>query len=342
MKDTVWLDEKTDQLMYIDQTKLPNDTVVCSCSDAVELYHVIKRLSIRGAPAIGVGAAIGLYAAAVRLEDETEAGFLYSVRKCADFISSSRPTAVNLSWAMKRMVSAAENAQGTGIETIKRMLKAEALDIYNEDIDTCKKIGQFGSVFIKNGSGILTHCNAGALAAVRYGTALAPIYNAFEQGKNFRVYADETRPLLQGARLTVYELCENGVPVTLLCDNMAASLMAQKKINCVFVGADRIAANGDTANKIGTLGVAIMAKHFDIPFYVCAPFSTFDRNCRSGADIVIEQRQPEEVTTVHYQKMMTHPKAGIYNPAFDVTPSELITAFVTEKGVYKGKDLKNV
>lgn len=342
MKDTVWLDEKTDSLMYIDQTKLPQQTVVCSCCDAVELHQVIKRLSVRGAPAIGVGAAIGLYAASVRFEDLSKEGFLYNLKKCADFINSARPTAVNLSWAMSRMVSAAKNAQCNDTDGIKKALKAEALAIYNEDIATCKSIGEHGSRLINNGDRILTHCNAGALAAVRYGTALAPIYCAFEQGKSISVYSDETRPLLQGARLTVFELCENGIPVTLLCDNMAASLMAKGEISSVFVGADRIAANGDVANKIGTLGVAVIAKHFGIPFYVCAPFSTFDKNCKNGSEIVIEQRLPQEVTELHYAQPMTHPKASVYNPAFDVTPSELVTAFVTEKGVFKGDELINV
>lgn len=339
MKDTVWLDEKTDTLMYIDQTKLPNELCVCSCTGAVELYNIIKRLAIRGAPAIGVGAAIGLYASSVRFEDESEEGFIYSVRKCASLIGSARPTAVNLSWAMKRMVACAENARGSGTEKIRDALKAEAKAIYEEDIETCRRIGTNGSKLIKDGDALLTHCNAGALAAVRYGTALAPIYTAFESGKKIEVFSDETRPLLQGARLTVFELAENGVPVTLICDNMAASLMAAGRINAVFVGADRVAANGDTANKIGTLGVAVLAKHFGVPFYVCAPFSTIDPDCACGKDITIEQRSPDEVTSLHYTHFMTHPKAKIYNPAFDVTPSELITAFVTEKGILKGDGL---
>lgn len=341
MKDTVWLDEKTDSLMYIDQTKLPNDFCVCSCTSAVDLYNIIKRLAIRGAPAIGVGAAIGLYAAAFRLEDESEDGFLYSVTKCANLINSSRPTAVNLSWAMKRMINAAKAAVGSGIPNIKKAMKKEALSIYNEDIETCRKIGENGNTLIKNGDTVLTHCNAGALAAVRYGTALAPVYFAHENGKRIEVFADETRPLLQGARLTVYELAENGIPVTLICDNMAASLMAKGRISEIFVGADRVAANGDTANKIGTLGVAVLAHHFGVPFYVCAPFSTIDFDCESGDNIVIEQRSPDEVTTLHYSKFMTHRKAQVYNPAFDVTPSELITGFVTEKGIFKGEELKN-
>lgn len=339
MTDTVWLDEEKDILMYIDQTLLPQELRICSCCDIFELHDIIKRLAIRGAPAIGVGAAIGLYAAANKFEDETEEGFLYSFIKGAERVNSSRPTAVNLSWAVKRMVKCAEGARGSGVEGIKAALKKEALKIYNEDIDTCRKIGEYGEALIKDGAGILTHCNAGALAAVRYGTALAPIYVAAEKGKTIKVYSDETRPLLQGARLTVYELSESGIDVTLQCDNMAASLMSQGKIDAVFVGADRVAANGDAANKIGTLGVAITANYYNIPFYVCAPFSTVDLECRCGNDIVIEQRSEKEITEMHYGKLMTHKNAKVYNPAFDVTPAELITGIITEKGIFKPEKL---
>ncbi|MBQ9847846.1 MAG: S-methyl-5-thioribose-1-phosphate isomerase [Clostridia bacterium] len=342
MTDTVWLDEENDLLMYIDQTRLPQETKICSCKDMVELFDIIKRLSIRGAPAIGVGAAIGLYAAASRFEDESEDGFLYSLRRSAQYINSSRPTAVNLAWALKRMVKRAEAEAGKGVDGIKAALKQEAKAIYEEDIETCRKIGEFGEPLIKDGATVLTHCNAGSLAAVRYGTALAPIYVATERGKRVSVYSDETRPLLQGARLTVYELAESGIPVTLQCDNMAASIMATGKIDAVFVGADRIAKNGDAANKIGTLGVAIIAKHFGIPFYVCAPISTVDFECESGKKIVIEQRNEREVTEMHYKSRMTHPDAKVYNPAFDVTPAELITAIITEKGVFKPDELHQI
>lgn len=341
MIDTVWLDEEKDLLMYIDQTLLPNELRVCSCSDIFDLSAIIKRLAIRGAPAIGVGAAIGLYAAASRFEEESEQGFLYSFTKSAEYVTNARPTAVNLSWAANRMVKCANESLGHGVDYIKTALKAEALKIYNEDIETCKKIGIYGDTLIKDGASILTHCNAGSLAAVRYGTALAPIYIAAEKGKRVHVYADETRPLLQGARLTVYELCESGIDVTLQCDNMAASLMASGRIDCIFVGADRVAKNGDAANKIGTSGVAIIAKHYGIPFYVCAPFSTIDFSCESGKDIVIEQRDGSEVSTLHYQKRMTHESAKIYNPAFDVTPSELITGIITERGIFKGDEIAN-
>ena len=342
MKDTVWLDEEKELLCYIDQTLLPNELKICTCNNIFDLYDIIKRLSIRGAPAIGVGAAIGLYAAASRFEDESEDGFLYSFRKSAEIVNSSRPTAVNLSWAIKRMIKCAEGARGSGVDGIKKALKAEALAIYNEDIETCKMIGFYGDTLIRDGARILTHCNAGALAAVRYGTALAPIYTAHENGKSVSVYADETRPLLQGARLTAFELAESGIPVTLQCDNMAASLIAKGMVDMVLVGADRIAMNGDAANKIGTLGVAIIAKHYNIPFYVCAPLSTVDPLCESGRDIVIEQRNASEVTEMHYAKRMTHKNVSVYNPAFDVTPNELITGIITEKGIFKGYELSTI
>ncbi len=339
MQDTVWLDEERDLLCYIDQTLLPNEKRICTCNDIFDLYEIIKRLSIRGAPAIGVGAAIGLYAACARFEDESEDGFLYSFKKSAEIVNSSRPTAVNLSWAVKRMIRSAESARGNGVDAIKSALKREALAIYNEDIETCKRIGINGESLIKDGDSILTHCNAGALAAVRYGTALAPIYLAAEKGKRVKVFADETRPLLQGARLTAFELAENGIDVTLQCDNMAASLMSKGMIDIIFVGADRVAKNGDVANKIGTLGLSIIAKHYGVPFYVCAPFSTVDFNCENGDAIVIEQRNATEVSEMHYVKRMTHKNANAYNPAFDVTPSELITGIITERGIFKGGEI---
>jgi methylthioribose-1-phosphate isomerase len=228
----------------------------------------------------------------------------------------------------------------SGIDAMMQILLDEALTILEEDIARCNAIGNSGlSLFTRPSMGVLTHCNAGALATGGCGTALAPIYMAAEKGKALHVYSDETRPLLQGARLTVYELAESNIPVTLQCDNMAASLMASGKIDIIFVGADRIAANGDTANKIGTMGVAILAKHFNIPFYVCAPFSTIDFSCESGKSIVIEERDPSEVSEMHYKCRMTHEKAEIYNPAFDVTPAELITGIVTERGVFKTYEL---
>ncbi len=341
MTDTVWMDTKNDLLCCIDQTKLPNETVILTLHEARDIYTAIKTLAVRGAPAIGVAAAIGLYAASSRFEDRESEGFLYSLKKTAELFNSSRPTAVNLSWALTRMLRTAEKNKDKTLDEIKAALKEEAKAIYNEDISVCRKIGENGVTLIKDGYRILTHCNAGALAAVRYGTALAPIYIGKEKGYNLHIYADETRPLLQGARLTAYELCENGIDTTLICDNMAASLMQKGAIDAVFVGCDRVAANGDTANKIGTLGVAVLAKFFGVPFYVSAPFSTIDFSCKSGKNIVIEQRSPEEVTELHYKARMSHPDVKVYNPAFDVTPAEYITAFITEKGIFKPAELKN-
>lgn len=334
MNDTVWMDTKNDLLCCIDQTKLPGEKVTLALHEASDIYSAIKRLAVRGAPAIGVAAAIGLYTACVRYEAKDIEDFFDFLKKTASYLNSSRPTAVNLSWALGRMTAAAEANKERSIEELKKVLKVEALNIYNEDIEVCRKIGENGITLLKDGFSILTHCNAGALAAVRYGTALAPIYIGKEKGYSFKVYADETRPLLQGARLTAYELCENEIDTTLICDNMAASLMQKGRIDAVLVGCDRVAANGDTANKIGTLGVALSAKTFSVPFYVCAPYSTIDFSCRSGNDIVIEQREASEVTELHYTSRMTHPSAKVYNPAFDVTPAEYITAFITEKGVF--------
>ena len=340
MTDTVWMDTENNLLCFVDQTKLPGEYSVCSVCSADEIYSAIKRLAIRGAPAIGVAAAIGLYCVSVRFEDREPQGFLKSLKETAKMLDSARPTAVNLSWALARMQKTAERAANSDIEGIKSALKKEALDIYGEDILVCKKIGQNGLSLLKNGFGILTHCNAGALAAVRYGTALAPVYAGREKGWDFKVYADETRPLLQGARLTAYELCENGIDTTLICDNMAASLMQKGVIDAVLVGCDRVAANGDTANKIGTLGLAVLARNFSVPFYVCAPFSTIDFSCKSGEEIVIEQREWSEVTELFFSSRITHPDVKVYNPAFDVTPTEMISAFITEKGVFTPEELQ--
>ena len=334
MTDTVWMDTKNDLLCCIDQTRLPSERATLELHEARDIYSAIKRLSVRGAPAIGVAAAIGLYAACARFEDKETEGFLYSLGKTASLLNASRPTAVNLSWALERMLAVADRNKSKTVEKIKAALKKEALAIHSEDIAVCRKIGENGLALLKDGYSILTHCNAGALAAVRYGTALAPIYIGKEKGYSFKVFADETRPLRQGARLTAYELCENEIDTTLICDNMAASLMRKGVIDAVLVGCDRVAANGDTANKIGTLGVALIAKAFSVPFYVCAPYSTIDFTCGSGEDIVIEERDAHEVTELHYKTRMTHPAAKVYNPAFDVTPAELITAFITEKGIF--------
>ena len=257
---------------------------------------------------------------------------LSAVKNC---LASSRPTAVNLFWALDKMEQVVAQNKIMPIAVVKRMLIEKALQIKEEDIAVCRKIGENGVTVLQDGFGILTHCNAGRLAAVRYGTALAPLYIGTEQGMKFKVYADETRPLLQGARLTAWELNQAGIGVTLLCDNMAASLMRTGAINTVLVGADRIAANGDTANKIGTSGLAVIAKHYGVPFYVCAPTSTIDNASLTGKDIKIEHRAGTEVTDMWYAKPMAPKGISVYNPAFDITDSSLITAIITENGVHK-------
>ena len=313
-------------LTVLDQTFLPTEERYVELRCSAQVADAIARLAVRGAPLIGIAAAMGLCVAVANGEDFGEA---------KRTIGTSRPTAVNLSWALERMEEKYRGWLAEDDGDMAQRLREEALRIKEEDAQTCLKIGQFGCSLIKDGMGVLTHCNAGHLATGHYGTALAPIYSAADEGRRFRVYADETRPLLQGARLTAYELVRCGIDTTLICDNMAASLMAEGKIGIVFVGCDRVAANGDTANKIGTLGVAVMARHFGIPFYVCGPLSTFDSRCATGRDIVIEQRDGVEITAMHYAKPMAPTGVQTYNPSFDVTPHELITGYITEKGVVK-------
>lgn len=334
-QDTVALDEFSDELVIIDQTRLPNETVLLRLSAAEEIFTAIQTLQVRGAPAIGVAAAIGIYVVCRRLPDSDYAAFAAAFEKVRAYLAGARPTAVNLSWALNRMAKIVRENPDTDAAALKELLKQEAVNIRNEDVAVCRSIGEHGLTLIQDGNGILTHCNAGQLATVRYGTALAPIHVGREKGMQFHVFTDETRPLLQGARLSAYELVCDGVDTTVICDNMASSVMRQGKVQAVFVGCDRVAANGDTANKIGTSGVAILAKHYGIPFYVCAPLSTIDMACPHGDAIEIEQRNPDEVTTMWYEKPMAPEGAAVYNPAFDVTDAALITAFVTEKGVIR-------
>ena len=325
--DTVSFDEATRELVIIDQTLLPGRLELMRLSDAASIREAIRRLCVRGAPAIGVAAALGLYACAVRIAPEAD--FAAEFARCAEQIETARPTAVNLSWAVKRMRKAACASQPL------EALRAEAFAIRDEDIRVCQSIGENGLALIRDGDGILTHCNAGQLATVRYGTALAPIHVGARRGMHFRVYTDETRPLLQGARLSAYEMVEAGMETTVLCDNMAASLMQSGAVQAVFVGCDRVARNGDAANKIGTSVVAILAAHYGIPFYVCAPSSTIDGAIASGEDIPIEFRDPSEVTELWYKKRMAPEGVGVYNPAFDVTDAELITGIITERGIVR-------
>ena len=331
--ETVSLDTETDELVIIDQTLLPGTTEIIRLKTAQEIWDAIYLLKVRGAPAIGVAAAMGIYILAKQIKADTYEEFYAEFTRQKDYLNSARPTAVNLSWALERMDRLVQSMKGEPIPQILNALQKEAIEIKEEDIRVCKAIGEYGLSLVKPGDGILTHCNAGQLATCKYGTATAPIYLGHEKGYNFKVFADETRPLLQGARLSSYEMVADGVDTTVICDNMAASVMKKGWINAVFVGADRVAANGDTANKIGTMGVAIMAKHFGIPFYVCAPLSTIDMDCPDGDSIKIEQRAAEEVTEMWYEKRMAPIGVKVFNPAFDVTDNGMVTAFVTEKGV---------
>ncbi|MDE6567701.1 MAG: S-methyl-5-thioribose-1-phosphate isomerase [Lachnospiraceae bacterium] len=333
--ETVDYDEENNALLIIDQTKLPGNIELISLTTAQEIWDAIYLLKVRGAPAIGVAAAIGLAVLARQIETKDIQEFRQSLEKHREYLNSSRPTAVNLSWALNRLMQLCDTYEGDSVQVLQEKLLQEALNMKQEDIAVCRKIGEYGLSLLQPGDGILTHCNAGQLATCKYGTATAPIYLGQEQGYGFRVYADETRPLLQGARLTAFELYSAGVDVTLLCDNMSASLMQQGKIQAVLVGCDRVAANGDTANKIGTAVVAAVAKQYQVPFYVCAPTSTIDFATPTGAEIVIEQRKPEEVSHMWYTNPMTAEGVKIYNPAFDVTDHELISGFITEKGVVK-------
>ena len=333
--ETVTYDEADNSLVIIDQTRLPYATQFLNLTEAEDIWDAIYLLKVRGAPAIGVAAAIGLYVVMSRQDISDSEGFLKLLHEKKEYLNSSRPTAVNLSWALKRMEDKALALKDLRVPDILKALKEEALAIKAEDTDMCRRIGENALSLLNKGDGLLTHCNAGQLATSKYGTATSAMYLGYERGYDFQVYCDETRPLLQGARLTAYELSSAGLDVTLLCDNMVSSLMRQGKINAVLVGCDRVAANGDVANKIGTSVVAAVAKRYGIPFYVCAPTSTIDPDTATGNDIVIEQRPFEEVTEMWYEKRMAPENIKVYNPAFDVTDNELITAIITEHGIYR-------
>lgn len=331
--EAVAYDEVAGELILLDQTLLPNETKFLHLKNQKSIWEAIFILQVRGAPAIGIAAAYGIYLAAKDSEAADYEQFSQEFIQAKEYLNSARPTAVNLSWALNRMQRCMELNKEKSIAEIKDSLLKEANDIKEEDIWVCKTIGEYGLTLLEPNIGILTHCNAGTLATGKYGTALSPIYLGHEQGYNFKVFADETRPLLQGARLTAYELYQAGVDVTLICDNMASIVMKKGWVQAVFVGCDRVAANGDTANKIGTSGVAILAKRYGIPFYVCAPTSTIDLNCETGEDIHIEERNPLEVTTQWYEKPMALEGVKVFNPSFDVTDNDLITAIITEYGI---------
>ncbi|MFZ2145767.1 MAG: S-methyl-5-thioribose-1-phosphate isomerase [Sedimentisphaerales bacterium] len=341
-----WIGGVDGFLELIDQRRLPAEFVKLQCRTVEQLYEAIKTLTVRGAPAIGVSAAYGLVLAMQKLNpaDGIEQG-LKVLAESAGYLASSRPTAVNLFWALERVQRSAEEFVPTKSEVtlqgFREAVLAEANAIYREDVDMCRRIGQNGERFIKEGAGILTHCNAGALATAGQGTALSVMFEAHKNGKKFRVYADETRPLLQGARLTAWELKQAGIDVTVICDNMAAYLMKQGRVDAVITGADRIAANGDTANKIGTYSLSILAREHGIPFYIAAPSSTFDLSIKSGAEIPIEQRPADEVAFFGDRK--TAPEGvDIYNPAFDITQAQDIAAIITERGVIEKPNTNSV
>ena len=331
---TVRMDYDHKVLVIIDQTQLPGKEVYLELRTPEEIWEAIYLLKVRGAPAIGIAVAYGLALCAERIQGEDFGTFFRQFTMLKNYLAGSRPTAVNLFTALERLEKCVLAHRQEPLEKIKQELWREAEAIRKEDAAACRRIGEWGLSLLQPGMGILTHCNAGHLAVSEYGTALAPIYLGQEKGYHFIVYADETRPLLQGARLTAYELQKAGVDVTLLCDNMASRLMAEGKIQAVLVGCDRVAANGDTANKIGTSGVAILANYYRIPFYVLGPTSTIDAACPDQNSITIEERPAEEVTEKWYAHRMAPQEIKVYNPAFDVTDRRLITAIVTEQGIF--------
>ena len=320
-------------LKIIDQTKLPGKIEFLFLRELEEIREAIYLLKVRGAPAIGVAAAMGIFVVVNEIDTQNFAEFEAAFTAAKNRLVSARPTAVNLSWALNRMAKVVDNSRDKPVGAVKDLLREEALKIRDEDVEACRKIGEYGLTLLKDGDGILTHCNAGQLATVKYGTALAPVHLGREKGYSFRVFTDETRPLLQGARLSAFELSAAGIDTTVICDNMASQVMKNRWVNAVFAGCDRMAANGDTCNKIGTSGVAILAKHYGIPFYICLPFSSVDMSLKTGAEIVIEERPPHEVTEMWYCERMAPAGVKVFNPAFDVTEHELITAIITERGI---------
>lgn len=320
-------------LKILDQTLLPEKVSYLHCGKLSQVHEAIRHLRVRGAPAIGVAAAWGVYLGMKHSDARTYASFMTELKRVIDYLATSRPTAVNLFWALGRMKQIILDHPGRSSSELKRILFQEASRIAREDRQLCERIGSYGEKLIRGGDTILTHCNAGSLATAGSGTALSIIYAAKKRGKKLKVFADETRPLLQGARLTSWELMQNGVNVTLICDNMAGSVMAQGKVDKVIVGADRIASNGDTANKIGTYSLAVLARQHKIPFYVAAPSTTFDFSIPDGRHIPIEERSPEEIRQ-GFGKITAPKRVPVYNPAFDVTPRNLITAIVTDQGIF--------
>ena len=331
--DNVRLSDDGRAVRILDQSLLPNETIYLELQTPEELYEAIATLRVRGAPAIGIFAGYALYVLALQTKTTSYADFLAECQKNRDYLNSSRPTAVNLRHMLDRVLAVVQSMPCADISAIQDAMGQMAKAIHEEDIAMCTAISEYGLSLVKAGDGILTHCNAGPLATSRYGTGLGPLFLAQERGIPLHAFCDETRPLLQGARLTAYELQRAGIDCTLICDNMASLVMKQGKINACFVGCDRVARNGDTANKIGTSGVAILAKHYGIPFYVLGPSSTIDFTCPNGDHIPIELRDGAEIKEKFFSKPSSLPEVKCYNPAFDVTDHKLITAIVTEKGI---------
>ena len=336
-----WIGEIDGKIKLIDQTLLPNELKYVYCDDKESIYHAIKTLMVRGAPAIGIAGAMGTVVGIKNCDAADFESFFNEMKQVTAYLGSSRPTAVNLFWGLKRMEDVAQKNSQRSVSAIKNILLEEAKTILEEDKTICRKIGENGESLLEDGSCVITHCNAGGLATGDYGTALAVMFAAAENGKNISVYADETRPLLQGSRLTAWELKNAGIDVTLICDNMAAHTMKQRKIDCVIVGADRIAANGDAANKIGTYSLSIIAKEHNVPFYVAAPASTFDLSIASGDEIPIEERHSDEVTSISGNKIAPD-GIKVFNPAFDVTPASNIAAIITERGIINSPDKEKI
>jgi methylthioribose-1-phosphate isomerase len=337
-----WVGGTDGFIRLIDQTQLPMRLEYRDCRTVQEIWEAIRLLRVRGAPAIGVAAAMGVVLGMQGFTDSQHGAYLHRLHEVASYLRTSRPTAVNLFWAVERMERCVRGlSEERRAPQLTALLLQEALAIEAEDRRMCRAIGQVGAHLIADGQGILTHCNAGGLATADYGTALAVLFRAAELGRRFQVYADETRPLLQGARLTAWELQQRGIDVTVICDSMAAQVMKEGRVQTVIVGADRIAANGDTANKIGTYGVALLARAHHIPFYVAAPSGTFDLTLPTGDAIPIEQRDPREIT--HGFGCQTTPEGvNAYNPAFDVTPASLIAGIITERGLIQPVDKETV
>lgn len=328
-----WIGGVDGHLELIDQTLLPTQFTEIACNNVETVWDAIKQLKVRGAPAIGIAAGYGIVVGLQTVSDSaSHEPFFARLKEVSDYLAGSRPTAVNLFWAIDRISRTAESNRDKTIAELKSILLTDAKAIHDEDREMCHAIGRFGAALLSDGQGVLTHCNAGGLATAEYGTALSVFFTAQDVGKNLHVFVDETRPLLQGSRLTAWELQRRNIESTLICDNMAAQVMREGKVQAVVTGADRIARNGDSANKIGTYGVACLAKAHNIPFYIAAPTTTFDLAIETGDEIPIEERAPEEITN-GFNKQTAPDGVNVYNPAFDVTPAELIEAIITEKGI---------